>query len=113
MALIFLACEALSFSIVMILAINTPIPTATTKSTKTVRFADEKDNEKYPTVAEKTWARAVLYNANNEAIKAFNFILARNKDLEDLSVLNSYTNDQIQSEVNRVTRYLVLAQAGQ
>jgi|TARA_R110000744_G_scaffold119128_2_gene222315 hypothetical protein len=82
-------------------------------ATKTVRFADEKDNEKYPTVAEKTWARAVLYNANNEAIKAFNFILARNKDLEDLSVLNSYTNDEIQSEVNRVTRYLVLAQAGQ
>ena len=82
-------------------------------TSKTVRFADEKDNEKYPTVAEKTWARAVLYNANNEAIKAFNFILARNKDLEDLSVLNSYTNDQIQSEVNRVTRYLVLAQAGQ
>ncbi len=80
---------------------------------KTVRFADDTANEKYPTVAERTWARAVLYNANNEAIKAFNYILARNKDLADLSVLDNYDNSQIQNEVDRVTRYLVLAQAGE
>lgn len=81
-------------------------------SRKTVQKIDTPLDPAFPTPAQRVWARAVLFNAKFEGIKAMNIILANVADLATpLADLNAWTDAQLQTEVNKVIKYLVLAQA--
>lgn len=78
---------------------------------RTVLHYNDQANPGFPTVQERIWARAVLYKADNEAIKALTLLVTENKDIANLDSLNSFADNVVQNAVNGVVKYLVVSQS--
>ena len=78
---------------------------------RTVQYIGDQANPLFPSVQHRIWARAVLFNADNEAKKALTYLLTDNRDIADLNTLNTYADTVVQNAVNGVIEYLVIAQS--
>ena len=61
-------------------------------------------------VADRAWVRAALYDPSREAIKAWNYLLAK-FNAQDLSVIQGATDDTLQTQVDLIVPSLIKALA--